>query len=59
MDKHGYGQNTLTWLATDNGPEKNCGPEGRCDASHYRKGPGSSNGNEIFTSAGSMPPTHD
>lgn len=21
MDDHGYGENTLTWLATDNGPE--------------------------------------
>jgi len=28
MDRHGYGKNTLTWLATDNGPEVNCPPEG-------------------------------
>lgn len=40
LDRRGYGKNTLTWLATDNGPEENCGPEGICDKSHYQKGPG-------------------
>jgi hypothetical protein len=30
----------MTWLATDNGPEENCPPEGRCDMDHYTKGPG-------------------
>lgn len=41
MDRLGYGGNTLTWLATDNGPEKNCQPEGFCDHTHYQTGPGS------------------
>ena len=41
MDANGYGHNTLTWLATDNGPEVNCEPEGFCEHSHYQKGPGS------------------
>ena len=40
LDAHGYGHNTLTWLATDNGPEVNCQPEGRCDQSHYVSAPG-------------------
>ena len=40
LDAHGYGQNTLTWLATDNGPEVNCAPEGRCEKSHYVGAPG-------------------
>eukprot|EP00040_Diaphanoeca_grandis_P005869 m.34845 g.34845 ORF g.34845 m.34845 type:complete len:658 (-) comp17047_c0_seq1:288-2261(-) len=39
LDAHGYGQNTLTWLATDNGPEVNC-DDGYCDQEHYRTGPG-------------------
>ena len=41
LDKYDYGPNTLTWLATDNGPEKDCGPEGYCTLDHYRTGPGS------------------
>eukprot|EP00729_Bicosta_minor_P012420 gene12420-4000_t len=41
LDTYGYGHNTLTWLATDNGPEVNCEPEGECLQSHYRDGPGS------------------
>lgn len=40
LDRHGYGQNTLTWLATDNGPEVNCVPEGRCTQQHYINAPG-------------------
>ena len=41
MDTNGYGHNTLTWLATDNGPEVNCEPEGFCEHTHYQNGPGS------------------
>eukprot|EP00041_Stephanoeca_diplocostata_P013753 m.243604 g.243604 ORF g.243604 m.243604 type:complete len:667 (+) comp19455_c0_seq1:121-2121(+) len=41
MDRRGYLENTLVWLATDNGPEVNCEPEGYCEQSHYRDGPGS------------------
>lgn len=40
LDKYGYGQNTLTWLATDNGPEVNCQPEGICDHTHFESAPG-------------------
>ena len=41
LDSHGYGENTLAWLATDDGPEKNCQPEGICDQAHYANdGPG-------------------
>ena len=40
LDARGYGHNTLTWLATDNGPEVNCAPEGRCPTSHYVTAPG-------------------
>ena len=39
LDARGYGHNTLTWLATDNGPEENC-DNGICNMSHYREGPG-------------------
>jgi arylsulfatase A-like enzyme len=41
LDAYGYGNNTLSWLATDNGPEKDCEPEGYCTQDHYRTGPGS------------------
>jgi arylsulfatase A len=41
LDAHGYGQNTMTWLSTDNGPEVNCPAEGFCTQQHYRTGPGS------------------
>jgi len=36
----GYYDNTFIWFTTDNGPEVNCGPEGFCDDSHYKKAPG-------------------
>ena len=30
LKRLGYYDNTMIWLTTDNGPEVNCGPEGRC-----------------------------
>ena len=30
LKRLGYYENTMIWLTTDNGPEVNCGPEGRC-----------------------------
>lgn len=30
LERHGYAQDTLTWLTTDNGPEVNCPPAGVC-----------------------------
>jgi len=30
LKRLGYYNNTMTWFTTDNGPEVNCGPEGRC-----------------------------
>ena len=36
MDRLGYGENTLTMLATDNGPEYNCPPAGICGGSEHR-----------------------
>ena len=30
LKRLGYYDNTMVWLTTDNGPEVNCGPEGRC-----------------------------
>ena len=39
MDANGYGRNTLTWLATDNGPEVNCN-NGLCAPSHFLVAPG-------------------
>ena len=30
LKKEGYYENTMIWLATDNGPEVNCPPLGRC-----------------------------
>jgi len=40
LDSRGYYDNTFIWFTTDNGPEKNCGPEGFCTDSHYDKAPG-------------------
>lgn len=31
-----YGENTMTWLATDNGPEYNCQPAGICGGARNR-----------------------
>jgi arylsulfatase A-like enzyme len=36
MDRLGYGENTMTWLATDNGPEYNCPPAGICGGTEHR-----------------------
>ena len=30
LKRLGYYDNTMTWFSTDNGPEINCPPEGRC-----------------------------
>ena len=30
LKRLGYYENTMTWFTTDNGPEVNCPPEGRC-----------------------------
>ena len=30
LQRLGYYDNTMVWFATDNGPETNCPPEGRC-----------------------------
>jgi len=37
LNRFGYGENTLTWLATDNGPEENCQPgrEGIRNQAYY------------------------
>jgi arylsulfatase A-like enzyme len=47
LKKHGYYENTMTWFATDNGPEKNCFPAGICERADTNpqrpaEGPGSS-----------------
>merc|ERR1719201_818650 len=41
LEKHDYRENTMLWLTTDNGPEGNCQPEGRCTADHFQTWPGS------------------
>jgi len=40
LTEKGYYENTFIWLATDNGPEGNCGPEGLCADDHYNEAPG-------------------
>lgn len=40
LHKRNYYDNTFIWFTTDNGPEKNCGPEGFCEETHYQKAPG-------------------
>lgn len=34
LKRLGYYDNTMIWFTTDNGPEVNCGPEGRCGGVH-------------------------
>lgn len=51
LKSEGYYENTMIWFTTDNGPEVNCAPEGRCGGVHEippgtlhrpaSKGPGS------------------
>jgi len=43
LDAKGYGENTMTVLTTDNGPEENCPPLGICQGTEHRpmEGPGS------------------
>jgi len=46
LDKEGYYDNTMIMFASDNGPERNCPPEGICKRAHDRphrptEGPGS------------------
>eukprot|EP00039_Didymoeca_costata_P028753 m.22087 g.22087 ORF g.22087 m.22087 type:complete len:616 (-) comp7338_c0_seq1:96-1943(-) len=42
LENNGYYENTMIWLATDNGPEENCPPEGFCRGTLHRpmEGPG-------------------
>eukprot|EP00045_Choanoeca_perplexa_P010428 m.105203 g.105203 ORF g.105203 m.105203 type:complete len:534 (-) comp15277_c0_seq1:117-1718(-) len=41
LESTGYRDNTMIWFTTDNGPEGNCQPEGRCTADHFKTYPGS------------------
>eukprot|EP00051_Salpingoeca_urceolata_P021108 m.325608 g.325608 ORF g.325608 m.325608 type:complete len:485 (-) comp19735_c0_seq20:112-1566(-) len=36
LKDRGYYDNTMIWLATDNGPEENCHPEGICKGTEHR-----------------------
>eukprot|EP00049_Salpingoeca_infusionum_P017279 m.352374 g.352374 ORF g.352374 m.352374 type:complete len:540 (-) comp16501_c0_seq1:365-1984(-) len=41
LKKHKYFDNTMLWLTSDNGPEGNCHPEGRCKPQWLETWPGS------------------
>jgi len=41
LEDHGYRENTMIWFTTDNGPEGNCQPGGRCNDDHFGAYPGS------------------
>ena len=42
LDRTGYRNNTMIWMTTDNGPEKDCPPDGFCNKTHFSLvGPGS------------------
>ena len=44
LDDKGYGDDTMVWFTTDNGPEVNCHPEGFCGGTEHRPVPDTSEG---------------